>query len=124
MMDISDERLAVLERGADGLYEIRLLVPHFMDENGNHFYRMDSNLFDADWNGEQLVVAGSLMKEYQTGNHTIHMYTGGFYLAVYGPEGIAYFGEYDSSLSTGWSTDRSNYYVQPWNEEPVTVSWK
>lgn len=124
VMDISDERLVVLERGAEGLYESRLLVPHYMDENGNHFYRMNSNLFDVDWNGEQLVVAGSLMKEYQTGQYTTHMYTGGFYLAVYGPEGIEYFGEYDSSLSTGWSVDQANYYVQPWNKDPVTVSWE
>lgn len=113
---LSDGRLAVLERQAAGRYQMQFVVEHQIGEFSDHYLNMSTT--SMDWNGEKLVVAGTLMSEKKDRTY----YSPGFYLAVYDRDGIQYYGEYDSSLNTGWDTEAPTYYIDV-DQDPVTVNW-
>jgi hypothetical protein len=70
-----------------------------------------------DYDGRRLVVAGFLEdgpRRYPSCD---------FYLAVYDKSGLAYYGEYASSLSTGHAPKKYYDRCLPVDYEPITVCW-
>lgn len=85
------DHVAVVEE-RDGVYELKFVCEKFDDGIGDTepFYFKSGMAMDFD--GERLVIVDNL-----------HMDSGwydkcGFYIAVYGKEGLLYYGEYESSL--------------------------
>ncbi len=74
---------------------------------------------DVDFDGEKLVMTGQIIDdEYGKGEDTVN-----FYVAVYTKEGLKYYGEYRSSLSTGIDSDKYNYHCRGTDYVPVKVKW-
>lgn len=112
---LSDGRLAVVAVSDSGDYELRLICDVSPDELENTlFWRVPA--FDFD--GERLAVVGQPLDKYGRYYDSCN-----FFLAVYEPSGLAYYGEYWNSLSAGsdWEVTcrgRSDPLAVSWNAEP------
>ncbi len=107
----------VFSRNEDGTYTQRFSVPGEMLEVSEHGYFLDGeNAFD--WNGEMLLVAFDLMREYPYTTASC-----GVGLAAFDVTGLIYYAEYESSLDTGAVT--GNYrWCEPINEGAIQITWK
>ncbi|MDO4541134.1 MAG: hypothetical protein Q4B48_08625 [Syntrophomonadaceae bacterium] len=109
--------LAVIAATPDGDYEVRFTA-EVAGEQASWHQSLDWAVMDYD--GRRLAVADFLWNTDMTG-HITHQGCG-FYLAVYDETGLAYWGEYPSSLSRGAQNQR--YACRPVNYEPLAVSWE
>lgn len=73
----------------------------------------------VDFDGEKLVMTGQV----RDGVYGTMEDTSNFYLAVYNKEGIVYYGEYISSLTTGKDADSYNYHCRGTDYVPLKVEW-
>ena len=118
----------LLTRQPDGSYQTYLSLELRGDELDPEFALWENwRNVDFRFDGERLVIAGSnmLRLEAETAEWTEHGWytmrdTGcGFYLCVYTPEGLQYYGVYDCSLN-GANLYDGNYYGT--NPRPVNES--
>ena len=72
-----------------------------------------------DWNGEVLVMGDSL-----TGESYFYNQSCGFYLAAFDKDGLAYYGEYRSSLDTGMSYDDYYFNCMPVDSDDLQINWQ
>ena len=126
---LGGEKLAVVTLEVDGKYKLQYVCSirekeHLpvQKEDGTleevipwlNYYRAD-----ADFDGEKLVMTAQLIDdEYRTREDTVN-----FYVAVYTKDGMQYYGEYRSSLSTGTDHDSYNYHCRGTDYVPVKVEW-
>lgn len=110
----ADDRIALASVNEAGEYQLEFVVetdlPHQMLYYGN-----TENVMD--WNGEQLVISSFIMDEY--GFHD----TCGFHISVFDKKGLAYCGQYTSSLDTAYGK-RYDSRCMPVDYAPISVSWE
>lgn len=109
-----EDQLIVLERDEDGLYRFGLHTPFRHDQAPNFaVYELS-----VDFDGERLVVT-KFLPDAQYGTRD----TCDFLLAVFDDRGMAYYGEYTSSLSTGVNVEQYAYHCRKMDNDPITVQW-
>lgn len=129
VMVLDGEKLAVVSRRKNGEYQLEYVCT-IREEDLIAIQQEDNTIIevvpwlnyyrgDVDFDGEKLVLSGQIRDdEYGTREDTAN-----FYLAVYTKEGMQYYGEYRSSLSTGTDYDNYNYHCRGTDYVPVKVKW-
>lgn len=79
---------------------------------------LSSVMYDMDYNGEYLAVTGFV----PVGGGSL-LDSCDVYLSLYGKEGLAYYGVYESSLTSGLYGDSYEYRCSPDLVDPLTISW-
>lgn len=129
VMVLYGEKLAVVTLESDGQYKLQY-VCNIREKELGAIQKEDGTIVevvpwlnywraDVDFDGEKLVMTGQIRDdEYGTREDTTN-----FYVAVYTKEGLQYYGEYRSSLSTGTNPDKYNYHCRGTDYVPVKVEW-
>ena len=76
-----------------------------------------------DFDGERLVLAQLLDIEFSNEPDYRDRTSCGIQVAVYEKDGMAFFGEYRSSLDTGEDWTDHAFYVHGISREPVITTW-
>ncbi len=112
---IGGTKLAVVSLEEKGEYKLQF-VCDIKTEEISWFYTHRSAV---DFDGEKLIMTGQLQDdEYGTNEDTSN-----FYLAVYNKDGIIYYGEYKSSLTTGIDAGNYSYHCRGTDYKPLKVEW-
>lgn len=117
-MTLYGQKLAVVSLEDNGQYKLEFVCDIQVEEleelSWLNYWRAA-----VDFDGEKLVMTGQLLDdEYGTREDTAN-----FYLAVYEADGLVYYGEYRSSLSTGTDSISYNYHCRGTDYEPLKVKW-
>ena len=109
-----DDRMVLASVNKAGEYELEFVVETGVSHQKLYYGDMENVM---DWNGEQLVVASFVMDEYGFYD------TCGFHISVYDKKGLAYCGQYTSSLDTAYEK-RYSSRCMPVDYAPISVSWE
>ena len=112
---IFDDKLVLLQKNTEGLYDIVLDV-----ENGaDLFYEIFSNNLSFTFDGENLLICTVL----QTQRSYMEYESAGFTLAAYNSDGMYYLAKYESSLATGHDGMRYDYDCHVLDRNGLAVTW-
>ncbi len=106
-------RLAVLTAGEDGRYALRFVCP--AEGLSLRFPCRPALAFD----GERLAVAGRLEGSGLYGYENCN-----YFLTVYTFSGLQYYGEWRSSLDTGYDESNGAYHCRLYGDRPIRISWR
>jgi hypothetical protein len=109
---LSGYGLAVVAVDEEGGYDLRFTA-EITDGEGPLHLETEAVM---DYDGSRLAVADFARKE--SGRYTCD-----FYLAVYDKSGLAYYGVYKNSLSTGYGPDKYYDRCVPVDYGPIAVKW-
>ncbi len=123
VVDFYDNHFLVYEMTPQGIYEFCFASETYIPE-GEEAERLGVVLpfhftaSDMDFNGEYLAVTGFVPI-----SEEVSLPSCDAYLALYGADGVAYYGIYQNSLSSG--TDENGYFYQcePDGMEALTLAW-
>lgn len=110
----ADDRIALVSLDEAGEYQLEFVVETDLSHQMLYYGNTENAM---DWNGEQLVVASFIMDEYG------YYDTCGFHISVFDKKGLAYCGQYTSSLDTAYGKRHSSRCM-PVDYAPISVSWE
>lgn len=109
------EQVALLVQQEGGVYQEAFLTDVEEDVIWQNFQ-------DMDYDGRHLAVTG--VYDFDEARLDYNLRDGhSFYLAVYGPEGLEYYGLYRSSLDVTGKEEDYRDYCHPVSYHPLCVSW-
>lgn len=112
---LTQEKLTVIELNETGQYEQQFTIVYSNEENSSYYPSYNDVM---DWSGEKLAIAS-----YQVPENYYSKEANDFCLTVYDASGMLYYGEYESSLSTGESFSDYQYYCRPVDYNPLEIVW-
>ncbi len=113
----SSDRIALITADENGKYALRLTAPTPDSiDTGFHYLMSSANM---DFDGERLVIIDRLHEELYGGLELCS-----FYLAVYDEDGLAYYGEYENSLSLRPRYNMYAFNCLPSGANPFRAAWK
>ena len=107
--------IAVISHGEDGIYKLEFITDYADDTRISLHYSDRCIAFD----GERLAMG-------DTGySYSSYDYFAGYMLTIITKDGVQYYGEYKTSLTTGAAYNGSSYHylVQPVSEVPLVLEW-
>lgn len=113
------QELAVISKDEGGELTLEYICP-VQPEGVNSYYSYRTAM---DFDGERLVLAQQLDIEYDHEPDYRDRRSCGIVIAVYEKDGLAFLGEYKSSLDTGENWANHSFYVQGDHYEPVITTW-
>ena len=116
------QELAVVSKDESGELTLEYICP-VQPEEIEDFYSFYSYDTAMDFDGERLVLAQLLDIEFSNEPDYRDRTSCGIQVAVYEKDGMAFFGEYRSSLDTGEDWTDHAFYVHGISREPVITTW-
>ena len=104
-MYFSNDTIAVIEQNENGEFALGFVTDFTPDENDELFWYKYTSAMAYDRERLALAWNDELDDTYYE--------SCGFCIAVYDKTGLLYYGEYDSSLMTGRSSNHNGYYCFP-----------
>ena len=124
VLELLDRSVLVYEQKNDGTYEFCFAVDASQYEsmirqwNQNVLYAIEYDQAALAFNGEYLAVSWFLPYSKEDSTESCDIY-----VAVYGEEGLVYYGAYRNSLSVGGEGDSSSDRVSQTLIDPIMLNW-
>lgn len=111
------EKVAVISISDDGQYFLEFVTGYYPD--ADHNLPLTPNVLAFD--GKRLAIANTEFGYYLAGDS----YFAGYLLVIIDKDGVQYYGEYETSLNTGQSSNQSSwdYRVRHVDEGSLVLEW-